>query len=75
VATTVAGLFADGYGRQLLISHDIGVRSRLTAYGSWGYAHIPRHIVPLLAERGLGEADVAQLLRHNPARLLAVEGL
>jgi phosphotriesterase-related protein len=75
VATTVAGLFADGFGRQLLISHDIGVRSRLTAYGSWGYAHIPRHIVPLLAERGLGEADVAQLLRHNPARLLAVEGL
>ena len=75
VATTVAGLFATGHSRQVLISHDIGVRSRLAAYGSWGYAHIPRHIVPLLGERGLGEVDVTQLLALNPARILAVEGL
>jgi phosphotriesterase-related protein len=58
-----------------MISHDIGVRSRLVAYGSWGYAHIPRHVVPLLLELGLDETQVAQILVANPARLLTVEGL
>lgn len=75
VAGTVAGLFAAGLGGQVLISHDIGVRTRLVAHGSWGYAHIPRHVVPLLLELGLSEADLEQLLVTNPARLLSVEGL
>ncbi|CAN5835274.1 phosphotriesterase-related protein [soil metagenome] len=75
VADTVVSLFRAGLGSQVFISHDIGVRTRLVAYGSWGYAHIPRHVVPLLLERGLTDADVAQLLVSNPARVLAVEGL
>jgi phosphotriesterase-related protein len=75
VAQTVAALFASGDGKQVMISHDIGVRSRLVAYGSWGYAHIPRHIVPLLMELGLTDADIEQLLVANPARLLTVEAL
>lgn len=74
VATTVAALFRAGLGDQVLISHDIGVRSRLVAYGGWGYAHIPRHVVPLLLEQGLTEVDMERLLVHNPARLLTVEG-
>jgi phosphotriesterase-related protein len=75
VARTVAGLYAAGLGSQVLISHDIGVRTRLVAYGSWGYAHIPRHVLPLLLELGLSEADVEQLLVTNPARILRVAGL
>lgn len=75
VSDTVASLFRAGHGAQVLISHDIGVRTRLVAYGSWGYAHIPRHVVPLLRERGLGDAEVEQLLVRNPARLLTVPGL
>ncbi|MFV2063620.1 MAG: phosphotriesterase [Chloroflexota bacterium] len=75
VARAVAHLVSSGYREQVLISHDIGVRSRLVAYGSWGYAHIPRHIVPMLMRLGLGEDDIEQLLVTNPARLLTVEGL
>ena len=75
VAQTVVDLVTAGYGAQVMISHDIGVRSRLVAYGSWGYAHIPRHVVPLLLELGLDAAQVAQILVANPARLLTVEGL
>jgi len=75
VARTVASLFAAGLGSQVLISHDIGVRTRLVAYGSWGYAHIPRHVVPLLLELGLSEVDVEQLLVSNPAQLLSVASL
>ena len=66
VAQTVVGLVAAGYGEQVMISHDIGVRSRLVAYGSWGYAHIPRHVVPLLLELGLEDAQVAQILVGQP---------
>jgi phosphotriesterase-related protein len=75
VATTVARLVADGLADRVLISHDIGVRSRLLAYGSWGYTHISRHIVPLLRELGCGDDDIERLLVRNPARLLTVEGL
>lgn len=75
VARTVVHLVEAGYGKQVMISHDIGVRSRLVTYGSWGYAHIPRHIVPLLLELGLDEGEVAQILVANPARLLTVDGL
>jgi phosphotriesterase-related protein len=75
VAGTVADLVRAGYGSQLLISGDIGVRTRLVAYGSWGYAHIPRHVVPLLLELGCSGADIEQLMIVNPARLLTVEGL
>ena len=75
VARTVARLFAQGHGAQVMISHDIGVRTRLVEYGSWGYAHIPRHIVPLLLELGLSDADITELLVANPARLLTVDGL
>jgi phosphotriesterase-related protein len=75
VADTVARLFAAGHGSQVMISHDIGVRSRLVAYGSWGYTHIVRHVVPLLLDRGMSEADIDELLVGNPARILAIEGL
>jgi len=74
VARTVAALFASGHGHQVLISHDVGVRSRLVAYGSWGYAHIPRHVLPLLIDLGLSDADIEQLVVANPGRLLTVQG-
>ena len=75
VARAVTELVTKGYGEQVMISHDIGVRSRLVAYGSWGYAHIPRHVVPLLLELGMSDREVHQLLVANPARMLAVDGL
>lgn len=75
VASTVAAMVRSGHADQVLISHDIGVRSRLVAYGSWGYAHIPRHILPLLGELGCAEAEIERIMVVNPARLLTVEGL
>lgn len=75
VARTVVDLIRAGHGEQVLISHDIGVRTRLVAYGSWGYAHIPRHVVPLLGELGLSESEIDRMLVANPARLLTVDGL
>jgi phosphotriesterase-related protein len=72
VATTVAGLVSGGFGDCVLLSQDIGVRTRLLAYGGWGYAHLLEHVVPLLLDRGLGDLDIDRMLVTNPRRVLEV---
>jgi len=74
VAATVARLARDGHAARLLISHDIGVRTRLCAYGGWGYAHVLTHIVPLLRQGGLDEAILDNLLIDNPQAVLTMHG-
>lgn len=74
VAGTVARLVAEGYADRLLLSGDVGVRTRLRAYGGWGYGHLLRHVVPLLRGLGTSMADLETILVGNPARLLAVGG-
>ena len=44
VAHQIVELIRRGNRDQILISHDIGVRTRLRRYGGWGYSHILRHI-------------------------------
>jgi predicted metal-dependent phosphotriesterase family hydrolase len=62
-----------GHLRQLLLSHDNCFRSHLVGYGGHGYAYIPTCFVPLLREAGLGEEEIALLLRENPRRVLTGE--
>ena len=72
VAELVAALVGEGYAGQLLLSQDVGVRTRLRRWGGWGYAHLLEHVVPILGELGVGQADLDTMLVANPARLLAV---
>ena len=72
VVETVARLVGEGLGDRILVSQDLGVRSRLHAYGGWGYDHLLRHVVPLLRAAGLDDGDVERLLVDNPRRLLTV---
>jgi phosphotriesterase-related protein len=72
VAMTVAGFVRDGYADRIVLSQDIGVRTRLRRWGGWGYAHLLEHIVPLLGSLGVGDASVRTMLVDNPARLLAI---
>jgi len=74
VAGTVAQLVADGFADRIVLSQDIGVRTRLTAYGGWGYGHLIRHVVPLLRAAGCSVDDLERMLVRNPARLLAIGG-
>lgn len=73
VATTVARLVREGHGDRVLLSQDVGVRTRLRAYGGWGYAHLLEHVVPVLRSRGLERHEVDRLLIKNPARVLTVQ--
>jgi phosphotriesterase-related protein len=72
VARTVAALIRDGFADRIVLGQDVGVRTRLRQWGGWGYAHLLEHVVPLLGEVGVGDAQIRTMLVANPARLLAV---
>jgi phosphotriesterase-related protein len=72
VARKIMQLVGHGYRDQVLISQDIGVRTRLRRYGGWGYSHILRHVVPLLIQSGATAEDVEAFLVANPQRILTI---
>jgi phosphotriesterase-related protein len=63
-------LIEKGYIKQILISHDIGMKTMLTSYGGWGYAHILREVVPLMKIYGMTDEQIHTLMVENPKRLL-----
>jgi phosphotriesterase-related protein len=71
-ARFVAGLVRTGHRDRLILSQDVGVVSRLRRFGSWGYAHLLEHVVPILRELGLTDDDLDAILVRTPARLLSV---
>jgi phosphotriesterase-related protein len=72
VGAVVARLVAEGYGAQLVLGQDVGVRTRLKRWGGWGYDHLLRHVAPLLGELGVGPRDLDTMLVATPRRLLEV---
>lgn len=66
-------LFDEGYGEQVLVSHDICKKNQLTKYAGHGYDYILRDVVPRLRRRGFSEAELDTLLVENPARALTHE--
>jgi phosphotriesterase-related protein len=61
-----------GHGARILVSHDVCTRTRAQAFGGHGYGHVLRNVVPLMRRMGFSAAEVAQLIRFNPLRLLAL---
>lgn len=72
-AALVARLLSDGFAGQVMMSHDIGVRTRLRRYGGWGYGHLLRHVVPLLRNHGIGDDGIRELFVTAPAEFLTLE--
>jgi phosphotriesterase-related protein len=64
-------LIEHGHAQQVLLSHDVDSRVRLTRYGGHGLAHLLKRIGPRLRRKGLGEKDLWMLIAENPARALA----
>jgi len=63
-------LIDEGYLNQILISHDIGMKSRRVGYGGWGYAHISNYVVPMMLKRSLTQAQINIIMVENPKRML-----
>jgi phosphotriesterase-related protein len=75
---TVLKLLELGYGDRMVLSHDAAIYShvtppswRATAAPRWRMDTISLHILPMLREGGASDADIDQMLIHNPRRLLA----
>ena len=66
----IRALIARGHLDRVVISHDICYRTRLTAFGGHGYAHIFANVVPLMAARGFSPAEITAITVGNPRRLL-----
>lgn len=69
---TIAALLSEGYGEQVMMSQDVGVRTRLRKHGGWGYGHMLRHLVPLLGTHGVDAEGIRTLFVANPARFLTL---
>jgi phosphotriesterase-related protein len=69
-AEALLQLASDGWGKQLLLSHDVCQKMQLTSRGGFGYAHILTRVVPLLRTLGASEGLLQQMGVATPARLL-----
>ena len=63
-------LIERGHGEQLVISHDICFRTRLSRFGGHGYGHIFENVMPQMARRGFSETEIEQIMIKTPRRLL-----
>ncbi|MFB6108385.1 MAG: phosphotriesterase [Haloplanus sp.] len=59
-------LIADGYAEQLLFSHDVCNKVQYTAYGGYGYTHVPRNVRSMIQGRGVDASTVEQICTQNP---------
>jgi phosphotriesterase-related protein len=62
----VKNLLDRGYGRQIMLSCDVCLKSLLHQYGGWGYDHILTHIIPMLKEEGVQQDQIDTMLKDNP---------
>ena len=70
MADLVSNLIAEGYSRQLLLSHDTCTRLQQKAYGGHGLDYVVLEVVPYLQAQGASDAQIEDILIRNPARLL-----
>ena len=68
----IRDLLERGFGRQILITNDICLKSMLHAYGGWGYDHILKHVVAMMEDEGISAQFIETLLTANPQQLLDV---
>ena len=66
----IIALISEGYLDRLLMSTDHCYKHLLVTYGGYGYAHIPRDVVPMLRRMGISNEEINTLLVKNPKRFL-----
>ena len=65
-------LIESGRLNQLLLSHDIGLRSRFAEYGGPGWSYIMTAIIPRLRADGVTVTALRTMLEENPKRALGL---
>jgi phosphotriesterase-related protein len=70
-ADRLTALADAGHLDRILISSDVCKRPALRLFGGDGYTVVLDTFLPLLRERGFGDAEIERLLVTNPANMLA----
>ena len=78
---TVATLCEKGYAGQMVVSHDAcsfqdffdGEYIENFA-PNWCYEHVPRDVLPALAEAGVSQADIDTMMVSNPKKVFSTSG-
>jgi phosphotriesterase-related protein len=63
-------LIDEGYGGQLVHSHDVCTKTQLRRNGGPGFAHLPARIVPRMRELGMDDEAIHDQVAGNAVRLL-----
>jgi phosphotriesterase-related protein len=61
-----------GYVNQILLSHDLLIKWRLSSYGGHGYAHLLCNVVPYMKLYGISHEQINTMMVENPKRLLTI---
>jgi phosphotriesterase-related protein len=64
-------LCAQGYEKNIMLSHDIAMKMQLTKYGGFGYAHILQNVVPVLRYKGMSESQIRTMMIETPKRIFS----
>jgi phosphotriesterase-related protein len=67
----IKGLIREGHVKQILMSQDTCLKSKLVRYGGQGYGHILRNILPQMLARGITKEQIRTMMVENPKRFLA----
>lgn len=68
-ALAISGLVTRGLAEQILISHDMGIKSMLSKNGGNGLAYVPLLFADRLIRLGCASDIGTQLMERNPRRL------
>jgi len=66
----IASLIDAGFAHLVLVSQDVCFKSRTTAYGGPGYAHVLEYGTVWMRELGIGERHIEDIIIRNPQRAL-----
>lgn len=70
IARSVLALVRDGFGAQVLLSHDVCLREHLRAHGGCGYAYLITEFLPMLIAAGMDPDEARGLITANPRAAL-----
>jgi len=67
----IRDLIERGFGKQVLISHDICYKCRYTNLGGHGYGHILENAIPAMRRRKMSNEQINDLLVENPKKFFS----
>ncbi|MCL0044074.1 aryldialkylphosphatase [Dehalococcoidia bacterium] len=63
-------LISQGHIDQVLVSHDVGWKTKLVRYGGQGYGHLLDNVEPIMRRKGMTDEQIHTIFVENPKQAL-----